>query len=385
MLPFRDERTISETISPPRSDRGGPGSRKLLLSDDDFQAEMLQGVSRTFALTIPQLPPGLSRVVANAYLLCRIVDTIEDEPGLSGARKSYFCQQFLRTLDGAKSAEPFSRQLCASLSNRTLPAEHELIRNVPRVLRITRSFSEPQREALHRCIRTMAKGMARFQLRGEKHGLQSLEELDQYCYFVAGVVGQMLTRLFCLHSPQIAQNHDALMALAISFGQGLQMTNILKDVWEDYQLGACWLPREIFDQEGFDLTDLSAPRNRHGFERGVRRLIGISQGHLRNAVAYSLLIPKQETGIRKFCLWAIGLAVLTLRKINNHLDYTDGSQVKISRSSVKGTILATRLTLQYNSLLKLLFSIAAWRLPPSPVPTRWSPAGTSDSRAHRAL
>ena len=154
----------------------------------------------------------------------------------------------------------------------------------------------------------------------------------------------MLTRLFCLHSPEIAKNHDALMALAVSFGQGLQMTNILKDVWEDYRHGACWLPRKIFADEGFDLRDLTTARNRQGFERGVHRLVGIAHRHLRNALAYTLLIPKQETGIRNFCLWAIGLAVLTLRKINNHLDYTDGSQVKISRLSVKGTILATQLT-----------------------------------------
>ena len=332
MLPFRDESAMSKLTSPPGSDRIDRARRKLWLSDDDFQSEMLEGVSRTFALTIPQLPAELCRVVSNAYLLCRIVDTIEDEPVLSGAQKNSFCQQFLKTLNVARNAEPFSRHLCASLSSQTPPAEHELIRNVPRVLRITRGFSEPQREALQQCVRTMAKGMGQFQLRGEKQGLQSLEDLDQYCYYVAGVVGQMLTRLFCLHSPEVAKHHDALMALAVSFGQGLQMTNILKDVWEDYQHGACWLPRKIFAEEGFDLSDLTTARNRQGFERGVQRLVGIAHRHLRNALAYTLLIPKQETGIRNFCLWAIGLAVLTLRKINNHLDYTDGSQVKISQA-----------------------------------------------------
>ena len=340
---------------------------------------MLAGVSRTFALTIPQLPASLCRVVSNAYLLCRIVDTIEDEPALTGARKNYFCQQFLRTLNVPRNAETFSRQLCASLSSQTPPAEQELIRHVPRVVRITRSFSEPQREALQQCIRAMAKGMGQFQLRGEKQGLQSLEDLDQYCYYVAGVVGQMLTHLFCLHSPQIAQNRRALMALAVSFGQGLQMTNILKDMWEDYRRGACWLPRKIFAEEGFDLSDLSTGRNRPGLERGVRRLIGTAHAHLKNALSYSLLIPKQETGIRNFCLWAIGLAVLTLRKINNHPHYTDGSQVKISRLSVKGTILATRLTVQNDRFLKLLFSIAARGLPPASVLTSWSPAETSES------
>ena len=191
----------------------------------------------------------------------------------------------------------------------------------------------------------------------------------------------MLTRVFCLHSPEIAEKHDALMALAVSFGQGLQMTNILKDVWEDYRLGVCWLPRQIFAEEGFNLRELMLTRDRQGFERGVRRLIGISHGHLRDALAYSLLIPNKETGVRNFCLWAIGLAVLTLRKINGHLDYTDGNQVKISRLSVKGTTLATRLTLQNDTLLKLFFSLVVWRLPLSRAVTQWSPAGTSDARA----
>ena len=250
MLPFRDARAVSKLTSPHGSTRKHLAPHKSWRSDDEFQSVMLAGVSRTFALTIPQLPAELCRVVSNAYLLCRTVDTIEDEPGLSGARKNYFCQQFLRSLSVPTHAAAFSRQLCASLSRQTPAAEHDLIRNLPRVVRITRSFSEPQREALQRCIRIMAKGMGQFQLRSEKHGLQSMEDLDRYCYHVAGVVGQMLTRLFCLHSPEIAKNHDALMALAISFGQGLQMTNILKDVWEDYQHGACWLPRQIFANEG---------------------------------------------------------------------------------------------------------------------------------------
>ena len=381
MLSFRDESAMSKLTPPPGSDLA---PRDLWLSVDDFQSQMLAGVSRTFALTIPQLPATLCRVVSNAYLLCRIVDTIEDEPALTGARKNYFCQRFVRTLNVPRHAETFSRQLCVSLSSQTPPAEHELIRNVARVVRITRSFSEPQREALQRCVRAMAKGMGQFQLRGEKQGLQSLEDLDQYCYYVAGVVGQMLTNLFCLHSPRIAQNRKSLMALAVSFGQGLQMTNILKDVWEDYQRGACWLPHKIFAEEGFDIADLTTGQNRPGFERGVRRLIGITHGHLKNALSYSLLIPKEETGIRNFCLWAIGLALLTLRKINRHLYYTDESQVKISRLSVKGTILATRLTVQNDRSLKLLFSIAARGLPSASALANGSAVRTSESKADMA-
>jgi farnesyl-diphosphate farnesyltransferase len=144
------------------------------------------------------------------------------------------------------------------------------------------------------------------------------------------------------------------------------------------------LPRQIFADEGFDLNELTMARNRRGFERGLRRLLGIAHGHLRDALSYSLLIPRQEHGIRKFCLWAIGLAVLTLRKINTHLDYTDGSQVKISRLSVKATILATSLTVHNDGLLKLLFEGAARGLPVAPAQPRWSPVGTSESHADSA-
>ena len=62
-----------------------PSSDGMTDRDLAYQAAMLQCVSRTFALTIPQLPGALRDVVGNAYLLCRIVDTIEDEPTLSAA------------------------------------------------------------------------------------------------------------------------------------------------------------------------------------------------------------------------------------------------------------------------------------------------------------
>lgn len=385
MLPFSNERAMFSLTPAPSSDHIDRARRKIWLSDDDFQSEMLKGVSRTFALTIPQLPPELCRVVSNAYLLCRIVDTIEDEPVLSAAQKNSFCQQFVSTFAMGRSAEPFSRALCTALSSRTPSAEHDLVRNIPRVIRITRGFSEPQREALQQCVRTMAKGMGQFQLRGERRGLQSSKDLDQYCYYVAGVVGEMLTRLFCLYSSEIAKRHDALMSLAVSFGQGLQMTNILKDVWEDYENGSCWLPRKVFAEEGFNLSDLTKARNQGGFERGVQRLIGIAHFHLRNALTYTLLIPKGETGIRNFCLWAIGLAVLTLRKINNHLDYTDGTQVKISKLSVKGTLTATALTRQNEALLKFLFYFVAWPLPLESRPTGHSSRALSTGRAKRWL
>jgi 4,4'-diapophytoene synthase len=335
-----------------------PGSE----TDQAFQIRMLNGVSRTFALTIPQLPDRLAHVVANAYLLCRIVDTIEDEPAVSPSLKGALCAQFVATLGGAKTARQFSRQLLPLLSERSSPAEHELIEQAERVVRITHQFSAAEQEALIECVAIMGAGMVKFQ-EEPAHGLADLAALDRYCYHVAGVVGEMLTKLFCEYSPQIARNRERMLTLAVAFGQGLQMTNILKDVWEDLERGMCWLPRDVFAAAGFDLAALAPGCNSPAFQQGMRRLIAIAHRHLQSALEYTLLIPAHEPAIRNFCLWSIGMALLTLRKIDAHLDFKSGLDVKISRRSVRMTVLASRLCARSDLALQLLFRAATSRLP----------------------
>jgi farnesyl-diphosphate farnesyltransferase len=331
--------------------------------DEVYQSHILTGVSRTFALTIPQLPAALCKVVSNGYLLCRIADTIEDEPHLSREQKTHFSHEFIKVVAGESDAQIFSQNLHPWLSSNTLDSEKDLILNIPRVIRLTHNFSAPQQAALYRCVRIMAKGMAEFQQRSSLAGLKDLTELDQYCYYVAGVVGEMLTDLFCDYSPNIAQNRAELQALAISFGQALQMTNILKDIWEDRQRGACWLPQEIFTHRGFDLTTLTPQYHDPAFGDGLAELIGITRAHLHNALRYLLLIPATETGIRRFCLWALGMAILTLRKINQRRNFTQGEQVKISRRSVKATIWTSYLTIRSDISLRLLFYLLTRPLP----------------------
>ncbi len=322
--------------------------------DYAYQKHILQGVSRTFALTIPELPPRLYEVVSNAYLICRISDIVEDGTALTLTQQHHFADQFIGVVEGSVAAETFASELYPLLAQHTLEAERDLIQNTPRIIRITHSFNTTQRRVLARCIRIMAKGMARYQAQESLSGLPDLPAMDEYCYYVAGVVGEMLTELFCDYSEEINRNKEALMKLAVSFGQGLQMTNILKDLWEDRARGACWLPRDVFLKHGLKLTDLKPSVAHPGFTAGLGELIGVASRHLHEALTYTLLIPIEEREIRRFCLWALGMAILTLRKINKHRTFTQGSQVKISRRSVKATILVTNVLISYDSLLKLL-------------------------------
>ena len=338
-------------------------SDRIIDGDLAYQAEILQRVSRTFALTIPQLPAGLRDVVGNAYLLCRITDTIEDEPALSARQKQAFAERFIDIVVGRDAVEPFARELGAGLSSATTASEHDLIANTARVIRITYGFEPPQREALARCVRIMARGMAEFQLQATPAGLAELAHLDRYCYYVAGVVGEMLTELFCDYSAEINAHRDELLELSVSFGQGLQMTNILKDVWDDWQRGACWLPRDVFLDAGFDLRALSAEQNDPRFANGLLTLVGIAHGHLANALRYIHIIPPHETGIRRHCLWTLGMALLTLRRIHATPAFRSGQQVKISRRSVRAVTVVTSSLVRSNLALTLLFRALTRGLP----------------------
>jgi len=333
--------------------------------ETNLHEHLLAGVSRTFALTIPELPEGLREAVTNAYLLCRIADTIEDDPYFDAEIKDAYHSAFLEATESGHGAEDFAQTVWPRLAQGTLEAEIELIRESPRVLEVTHQLVPRQRKAIVRCLTTMSRGMGQFERSRSVRGLSDVAELERYCYFVAGVVGEMLTELFCDHSPQINARRNELEARAVSFGLGLQMTNILKDVWDDYEAGICWLPREVFQSFGYDLSELQPHHNGNGpaFAASMQHMVGIAHAHLRKALEYTLAIPNKEAGIRRFLIWATLLAASTLRKISAEPLYTAGTEVKVSRRKVAGIVGLSNAFIRSNTGLAGLFTVAARGLP----------------------
>ena len=81
--------------------------------------------------------------------------------------------------------------------------------------------------------------------------MQNFAELERYCYHVAGAVG-----LCCIHVWGF-RNEQAI-PLAIDCGLALQLTNILRDLSEDAELGRIYLPREDLDRFGYTPEELIA-------------------------------------------------------------------------------------------------------------------------------
>ena len=348
-----------------------------------YQRKILPAVSRTFALTIPQLPPGLRDVVGNAYLLCRLADTIEDDPGLPATDKNELLQRFVAVVHGQGDAGALAKDLGNSLSAACSPAERELAAQLPVVLRVTVALPQRQLKAVQRCVSTMCEGMPAFQRRKSLDGLPTLADMDRYCYYVAGVVGEMLTELFCDYCPELEAQRQRMLQMAACFGQGLQMTNILKDVWEDRDAGSCWLPRSYFQAIDGGLGRVLRERDRQALGNGLEQLVPVAHAHLAAALEYTCLIPSREPGIRRFCLWAIIMAVLTLRKINANPAFHSGDDVKISRRTVRLVILASNLAVPSNLAMRLLFRFAGRGLPAAQLASVYRPAGdrVTDARS----
>jgi len=234
-------------------------SRKALLD------ELLQATSRTFALAIPLLPEPLEREVGVGYLLFRIADTLEDAELLARDRRIRELGRFIELLgeptdENARDAAAKWRAEPPS----TNTDYNRLLGETPAVIAALRALDPAPAATLKRQVVRSALGMAETLRRADESGslrLETLNELRGYCYFVAGIVGEMLTDLFTLRLPG-SEAGRALAADAAAFGEGLQLVNILKDATDDAADGRVYLPLDASRGDVLRLAreDLTAAR-----------------------------------------------------------------------------------------------------------------------------
>jgi farnesyl-diphosphate farnesyltransferase len=227
-----------------------------MIDTADLQT-LLAKTSRTFALSIPMLPERLREEIGVAYLLFRILDTFEDATGWPvGKRRDALAELVLLLAENAPDGKA-----AAARWRKDSPIEHagylELLEATPRVLAWFGHLAPAAREQMRSHIARSARGMGDFLVRGDAAGglqLETVQELRDYCYFVAGVVGEMLTELFLLAQPQLQGAAGALRERSVGFGEALQLVNVLKDAHPDAREGRRYLPRQATLAEVFVLA-----------------------------------------------------------------------------------------------------------------------------------
>ncbi len=327
-------------------------------SDDRaFCVAMLPKVSRTFAICIRLLPSDLERSVLVAYLLCRIADTLEDSTRLPADRRASLLGRFAAALDGD---EAIGEEIGAAFSDPRTD-EEALVSNAPSVLRVFRALPASHRDGVTPWVQEMCTGMASFVNRkADDHALTSLttvEDLDRYCYYVAGTVGHLLTALFRAHYRlRDGRRLSRLQALAPSFGLGLQLTNIIKDVADDRRRGWSFVPRQICDLVGIRPEDLQDQAHGDEGRRALQILIDKAKRHLADALEYCTRLPRRDGGVRQFCLTSLYFAVQTLRLAEHDAHLLDPDhKVKITRARVARTVVVTKLIAPSNTAIRTYY------------------------------
>jgi farnesyl-diphosphate farnesyltransferase len=260
--------------------------------------ELLVETSRTFALCIPLLPDAVRQQVTIAYLLFRIADTFEDASHWPVADRLAALDDFCTLL---RNPDPDEARRLANVWHGKGPSEHAgyvaLIADVPLVIRAFAALPDAAMAIIRDHVIRSSEGMAHFVALTENGTLQltNMEQLRAYCYAVAGIVGEMLTELFLLRAPQLRSTAPFLRARAATFGEGLQLVNILKDSLSDLSEGRTYIPP---DAERADV-------------------MALARADLEAATEYTLALQSGGAphGIVAFAALPVALAEATLDKL----------------------------------------------------------------------
>ncbi len=362
--------TAGSASNPTGAAPGEPISRAAA---ERYCRQVLPDVSRTFALSIRALPGTLGTAVCAAYLLCRIADTVEDAPTVAPDDKARLLDLLRAALDDPAAAASYPAHAAAVTGD---PAHVGLVRHADVVFVVYHALPPRTRGHVRKWVAEMIVGMRKFVLRYPAGiRIQTLEEYREYCYYVAGTVGYMLTDLWREHSGAIAPaRYQALRERSRAFAEALQTVNILKDVAQDAEHeNSIYIPEHALRAHGSGHATLLSPAHLAQNREALGQLIRLAWHDLEEALSYLLLLPRRAISIRLFCVLPLLFAFATMRDLTRSTAMlVSGGHVKISRREVRSLLLWGPLFTPSNKAIRWLVRRVR-ALPPyaaePPVPT----------------
>jgi farnesyl-diphosphate farnesyltransferase len=308
--------------------------------------EMLPEVSRSFALVIRWLPRQVDDAVMVSYLLCRIADTLEDSP-LPVSDRRRLLLGFAEGLEGGRPEVPVE---AAS------PTYRRLLAHVPEVLASYRALDPEARRIIRERVAEMCGGMARWCDRE----IATFADQNEYCYYVAGLVGRLLTDLFHASGRIGSRARGALLEHAADFGLALQKVNVIRDLRADLGEGRCYWPTEVLARHGLTRSTILQPANVDRALGAMEELVQDQWGYLSAALRYLTLLPMTEMRLRMFCAIPLFMAVATVRCCQGNPDvFLSPHPVKIPSGQVRAIVVRSLSLGPFNSYLQSWFR--RWR------------------------
>ncbi|KAI1758924.1 farnesyl-diphosphate farnesyltransferase [Hypoxylon sp. FL1150] len=201
--------------------------------------ELLELTSRSFATVIQELQPEMLLPIALFYLVLRALDTVEDDMTLSATTKEPMLREFSKymkidgwTFNGSGPNE----------KDRDVLVHFDVV--IAELKKIDKKYYDVIEDI---CIK-MGNGMADYALNAEfQEGIETVGQYEEYCHYVAGLVGEGLTHIFVRGNTANPALLDR-MELTESMGQFLQKTNIIRDVHEDFIDKRRFWPKDVWSK-----------------------------------------------------------------------------------------------------------------------------------------
>ncbi len=262
----------------------------------------LDKTSRSFAAVIKELHPELLVPVCLFYLILRGLDTIEDDMTIPLEEKDPLLRNFHNILE----EDGWSYE-----GNHVREKDRDLLVQFDVVITEFGKLKPPYKKIIKDITKRMGDGMADYCNNAEfnKDGINSIKDYEEYCHYVAGLVGEGLTRLFIesgLANPALLTRPE----LMESMGQFLQQTNIIRDIREDWEEKRRFWPKEIWSKHVDNFEDLLKPENKDKALNASSEMILTALTRADDCLFY--LAGIRDQSVFNFCAIPQAMAIATL-------------------------------------------------------------------------
>ncbi|KAF9819317.1 hypothetical protein IEO21_02205 [Rhodonia placenta] len=274
---------------------------------------LLDLTSRSFAGVIRELDGDLARVICLFYLVLRALDTIEDDMTLSDDKKQPLLRAFHEY--AVKPGWTFTEN-GPDEKDRQLLVEYDVVAEEINLL------DARYRDVIIDITLKMETGMADYAHRAATTGevyVEKSAEYDLYCHYVAGLVGEGLTRIWAASGKE-APWLGTQLVLANSMGLMLQKTNIIRDYREDIEQRRFFWPREIWGRAVYGkavgraaftaMEQMCQPGNEQQALWVQSAMVVDVLSHAVDALDYLRLLKQQS--VFNFCAIPQTMAIATL-------------------------------------------------------------------------
>ena len=299
--------------------------------------EMVKSVSRTFALSIQNLPKNIRLPVSLSYLLFRVSDCVEDNPDLAFDQKEEILQIWSQVLLDKECPNVFTSQIVHL--DPTDP-EVSVAQKAQELIGILHTFQPELQELIVQHCVSSTLGMAKWQRLGPS--IQTEDDLDDYMFYVAGLVGYLMTDIFAFFLSSIRKAKFSLLPLARQVGLGLQTVNIIRGLRADYKRGWMFVPESYLFWEGISREQFFLTEFEDKALLVINRLTNKAEKHLKFGLDYISAFPIWMHRVRLSCIWPLFFAIKTLAVSQDNPEVIR-SEVKISRSEVIDIMRSTTL------------------------------------------